>query len=100
MKMLNEIRRVTGWHTLFDHEAFPLLLAAISSTTVLWFYPGIARIHAAYFPQDVRPAAVYMEQEVAPQVEVFDDMGQYIEDGNMMEFEDGNMMESETLEPM
>jgi hypothetical protein len=84
MQMLNEIRRVTGWHTLFDHEAFFLLLAAMSSTTILWFYPGIGRIHAAYFPQDARPAAVYMSQRVAPEVEVVDGAGQTVEDGNMM----------------
>jgi hypothetical protein len=47
--ILKEIRRVTGWHFLIDHEAFPLLLAAITSTSVLWFFPGIARIHTAYF---------------------------------------------------
>jgi len=87
MQMLNEIRRVTGWHALFDHEAFFLLLAAISSTTVLWFYPGIGRIHAAYFPQDARPAAVYMSEQLTSQVEVVDDMGQLTPDGNMMESE-------------
>jgi len=58
--VLKEFRRVTGWHFLFDHEAFPLLLAAISSTTVLWFYPGIDRIHASYFPQIQNTASIYM----------------------------------------
>ncbi len=62
--MLKELRRVTGWHTLFDHEGFFLLLAAISSTTVLWLYPGIGRIYNAYFPQTANTAAVVM---TAPQ---------------------------------
>lgn len=48
--MFKEISRVTGWGTLINHQAFPLLLAAISATNVLWFYPGIDRIVSSYSP--------------------------------------------------
>lgn len=69
--ILKEIRRVTGWHFLIDHEAFPLLLAAMSATNILWFYPGIERIHAAYFPAMHQAAvmrAVPQAMPVAPEM--------------------------------
>jgi hypothetical protein len=58
MELLNEVKRVTGWKTLFEHQGFFILLAAISSTLILWFYPGMDRILDGYLPQTVRAASV------------------------------------------
>jgi hypothetical protein len=60
MELLNEVKRVTGWNTLIEHELFPLLLAASASTTILWLYPGTDRLLAAYFPNRIQTAAVHM----------------------------------------
>jgi hypothetical protein len=89
--LLKEVRRVTGWHALIDHEAFPLLLAALSSTSIFWFFPGVDRIHAAYFPQ-MHQAAVIRAIEpviipVTSPVEVIDENGETIQDGNVMDVE-------------
>jgi hypothetical protein len=86
--ILKEVRRVTGWHFLIDHEAFPLLLAAMAATNILWFYPGIGRLHAAYFPELHQAAVVRAVPQVAAlKVEIIDEMGEVKQDGNMMEEE-------------
>ncbi len=57
MELLNEVKRVTGWKTLIEHEGFFILLSAIASTLILWFFPGMDRIRDGYMPQTVHAAA-------------------------------------------
>jgi hypothetical protein len=58
--ILKEVRRVTGWHTLIDHEAFPLLLAAASTTVIFGLFPGVSGLLGAYHMRAAQTAALYM----------------------------------------